>query len=294
MNLLLYLATVLIWGSTWYAIEFQLGSVAPEISLAWRNLSASALLFAWCLLRRTPLHFDARSHRYFLGMGALLFGLNYVLIYRAQLHISSALNCIAFSAIVWLNIINARVFLGTRIATGTWAGALIGAAGIVVLFWPEVEKLKLTDSVLLGATLSVAGAVIASFGNLTSVLGQRDLRLPVVQTNAWGMLYGGVISGLAGLLQGHPLAFDTGAGYVISLAYLSIFGSVLAFGAYLTLLGRIGAERAGYSMLMFPVVALLLSVSFEGLALTPNIWAGSALVLLGNLLVLGGIGRRRS
>jgi len=290
-NWLLYIATVLIWGSTWFAIEFQLGVVAPEISLAWRYLIAAALLFAWCLCWRIPLRFDRRSHGYFLALGAFLFGLNYIAVYSAQQYISSALNCVAFSVIVWLNILNARLFLSIRIARSTIGGALLGAAGIITLFWPEIEQFRLSDTVLLGASLSLTGAVIASFGNLLSVQAQRLQHLPIVQTNAWGMLYGGILCIGLGLLRGQPLAFDPAPGYVLSLLYLAVFGSVLAFGAYLKLLGRIGAERAGYSMLMFPVVALFLSVSFEGLALTANIWLGAGLVLGGNLLVLGGMTR---
>ena len=73
---------------------------------------------------------------------------------------------------------------------------------------------------------------------------------------------------------------------MVSLAYLSIFGSVLAFGAYLTLLGRIGAHKAGYVTVMFPVVALILSMLFEGLRLDIFIILGTSLVLAGNLLVL--------
>ena len=67
---------------------------------------------------------------------------------------------------------------------------------------------------------------------------------------------------------------------------MAIFGSVIAFGAYLTLLGRIGAHKAGYATVMFPVVALVLSMAFEDLKLDLAIVSGTALVLVGNLLVL--------
>jgi drug/metabolite transporter (DMT)-like permease len=288
-NWLLYATAVLIWGSTWFAIEFQLGVVPVEVSLAYRFLAASALLFGWCLVKRRSLAFDARGHRYFVAMGALLFGLNYLCAYWAQVYISSALNAVAFTAIVWLNIVNSRIFLGTRIETRTYLGALLGMTGIGLIFWPEVREVNLSDQVLLGATLSIISALIASFGNLTSALAQRR-ELPVVQTNAWGMLYGGLLTAAIAVGRGDVFAFDPRPGYVISLAYLAVFGSVLAFGAYLTLLGRIGAHRAGYTVVMFPVVALLLSALFEGLQLTPRIGAGVALALTGNLLILARTG----
>ena len=116
----------------------------------------------------------------------------------------------------------------------------------------------------------------------------QQRKLPVMQANAWGMLYGAVLTALIALVQGQQFSFDATCTYIASLVYLAIFGSVVAFGAYLTLLGRIGAHRAGYATVMFPVVALILSIVFEGLQLSVAIVLGTALVLLGNLLVLKG------
>jgi drug/metabolite transporter (DMT)-like permease len=284
-NLALYIISVLIWGSTWFAIEFQLGVVEPEVSIVYRYVGASLLLFGWSLYRRLKLTFGLREHGWFLLLGMFLFGLNYVLAYRAQIYITSALTAIAFSSILWMNILNARMFFGTRAGRRTIVGSLLGVAGIVTLFAPQVKDLSLTDSVLLGSLLAVLGALTASFGNMVSQ-GAQKRGLPIVQSNAWGMFYGALLSGFWSLLAGHPFDFEWSAGYVISLAYLIVFGSVIAFGAYLTLLGRIGAHKAGYAMIMFPVVALILSILFEGLQLDLPIVAGTLLVLMGNVFVL--------
>ncbi len=88
------------------------------------------------------------------------------------------------------------------------------------------------------------------------------------------------------LALGREFLFDPRPAYVLSLIYLVIPGTIIAFGAYLTLVGRIGAHRAGYSVVMFPVVAVILAVLFEGLPITPWLLAGMALVLGGNALVL--------
>lgn len=218
-------------------------------------------------------------------MGLLMFCINYILAYRAQIYITSALSAIAFSAMLWMNIINARIFFGVKVGARIYAGALLGIVGMIVLFGPEISEVSLSDGVLYGSILAVLGALMASFGNMASQAAQKT-KLPVVQSNAWSMLYGGLLTGALALMQGHSFTFDPSAGYVISLAYLTVFGSVIAFGAYLTLLGRIGAHRAGYVTVMFPVVALLLSMIFEGLALSLTIITGFALVLAGNLLVL--------
>ena len=223
-------------------------------------------------------------------MGLLMFCLNYILAYRAQIYITSALSAIAFSSMLWMNIINSRVFFGVRVGLRIYTGALLGMVGIIVLFGPQVTAVSLSDSVFYGSLLALIGALMASFGNMASQAAQK-LKLPVVQSNAWSMLYGGLLTALVALVQGHPFTFDPSPGYVLSLAYLTVFGSVIAFGAYLTLLGRIGAHRAGYATVMFPVVALILSMLFEDLRLDLYMLLGIALVLTGNLLVLT-VGRR--
>jgi len=165
-------------------------------------------------------------------------------------------------------------------------GAALGIAGIVTLFAPQIQEFAFTDAVFFGSVLAVLGALSASFGNMVSQKAQK-LDLPVIQSNAWGMFYGALVTGSVAAMQGHSFSFEWSTGYVISFAYLTIFGSIVAFGAYLTLLGRIGAHKAGYAMVMFPVIAVVLSTIFEGLKMDASIVTGTALVLLGNLFVLG-------
>ena len=288
----MYAVAVLIWGSTWLAIEFQLGVVEPEVSIVYRYLAAAGVLFLWSKFKGLSLTFNRKSHQWFALMGLLMFCLNYILAYRAQIYITSALSAIAFSSMLWMNIINSRIFFGVRAEPRIYAGGLLGIIGIIVLFGPQVAEVSLSDGVFFGSLLAIIGALMASFGNMASQAAQT-LKLPVVQSNAWSMLYGGLLTALIALLQGLPFAFDPSPEYVLSLAYLTIFGSVIAFGAYLTLLGRIGAHRAGYATVMFPVVALILSMLFEDLALDSYMILGIALVLSGNLLVLTSGGERK-
>jgi len=284
-NAILYVITVLVWGSTWLAIEFQLGVVAPEVSIVYRYAGASLLLFAWSRIRGLRLAFSLRDHGWFFLLGLLLFGVNYVLAYRAQIYISSALTAIAFSTLLWMNIINARIFFGVKAGRRVLFGALLGVAGIFTLFAPQIGELTFSDTVFYGSFLAVIGALVASFGNMVSQGAQRS-KLPVVQSNAWGMFYGTLITAAIAISEGQEFVFEWTAAYLGSLLYLTVFGSIVAFGAYLTLLGRIGAHKAGYAMVMFPVVALILSVLFEGLEVDATIVVGTLMVLAGNLFVL--------
>ncbi len=284
-NLGLYLTSVFIWGSTWFAITFQLGRVPVEVSVAYRFALASALLFAWCALRRVPLVYSKSQHAWMALQGALLFGLNYVLVYLAEEQISSGLVALIFSMITFANIASARVFLGTPVRRSTVVAATLGVAGVGLVLWPELGHTVSRGSVWLGAAFALLSTLSASLGNIAAARNQRT-GMPVMQANAWSMLYGAVLVGAYALFAGREFTFEATTAYIGSLVYLALFGSVVAFGAYLTLVSRIGADRAGYVGAMVPIVAVVLSTLFEGLRWHAATFAGIALCVVGNVLVL--------
>jgi len=284
-NSLLYVITVLIWGSTWLAIKYQLGVVSPELSVAYRFFLASLLLFLYCMWKKLPLRFSARQHAFIALQGLLLFSANYILVYFAEGYVTSGLVAVIFSSIIILNVLFGAVLLGSPVRGRVVLGALVGIGGLALIFWHELAGFDLRGGPALGLTLAVISSVSASLGNIVSARNQRE-QIPVIQTNAYGMAYGATFTLLIALSRGVEFTFDPSPGYVISLLYLALFGSVVAFGSYLTLLGRIGADRAAYITIVFPVIALLLSALFEGLEFNPAQLLGVALVLGGNLIVL--------
>ena len=284
-NISLYFLTVLIWGSTWLAVEFQIGEVAAEVSIFYRYAIAALVIFLWSLTKKQNLKFGLRTHAVFVSLGLLLFCLNYICVYVGQSYITSALMAIVFSTVSWMNIFNARLFFGTRSGPRVLIGAFLGVVGLCFMFWPSISELSLSDATVLGALFGLVGSYFASLGNMISQATQKR-KLPVMQTNAWSMLYGAVFTGLISLTRGQSFAIDWSFSYISSLLYLSIFGSVIAFWAYLTLLGRIGANKAGYATIAFPVIAIILSVIYEDLKITMPLLVGVALVLLGNLFVM--------
>jgi len=281
----LYFATVFIWGSTFFAVRFQLGDLAPEISIAYRFGLAALLLFLWCLLRGLPLRFDLRQHLWMVLQGVLLFCVNYLLIYWATAHLTSGLIAVLFSTIVLMNIVNSALFFRKPVSPIMIAGALLGLAGITLVFWPEVVNLESDTELLGGIALSLLGTFIASLGNIASARNQKH-GLPVIQTNVFGMAYGASILAITALLQGYAFNYDSTPAYTLSLLYLVLFGSIVAFGGYLTLLGRIGPERAAYTMVLFPLVALGISTLFEGYQWTLLSACGVLLVVAGNIVII--------
>lgn len=284
-DLLLFAVPTFIWGTTWLAIKFQLGVVTPEVSVGWRFALAALVLLGWARWRGVPLRFGLRDHGRFVALGLLLFGLNYVLVYRSEQHLTSGLVSVLFAFLVFWNLLGARVLFGTPAPRAVVGGAVIGVGGVALLFWPEVASVGAGGGEATGIALAVAATVVASAGNLYSqALFARGL--PVVPATGFGMGYAALAVLAWCAARGIPFAFDPRPPYVLSLAYLAVFGSVVAFVSFLTLLGRIGAGRAGYTSAVIPVTAMVASTLFEDYRWTPAGLAGMALVLTGTVLVL--------
>ncbi len=284
-NHLLYAATVLIWGSTWYAVKLQLGTVDPEMSVAYRFTLAAAILIAFCIATGRSLRFGARHHLYIAAQGLFLFCLNYVIFYYATFHLTTGVIAVVFSLIMLMNILNGAVLFGTRVEARVLAAAGLGVAGLVLVFWQELAALDLTSGPILGLGLSIVATYSASLGNMASLRNTRA-GLPVIQVNALGMAYGAAFMAVLATLRGAPVTFDFSLTYVGSLLWLVVLGSVLAFGFYLTLLARIGADRAAYTAAVFPIVALIISTFLEDYVWTTSALIGVALILGGNVLAV--------
>ncbi|SDG85246.1 Threonine/homoserine efflux transporter RhtA [Pseudomonas benzenivorans] len=284
MNLSLYLLTVLIWGTTWIAIKLQIGEVAVAASIVYRFALAAAVLFAVLLLSRRLQKLDLRGQLICLAQGLCLFCVNFLCFYTASQWIPSGLIAVIFSTATLWNALNARLFFKQKIAANVLAGGALGLLGLGLLFGPELAGHAASRETLLGIGLALLGTLCFSAGNLLSSL-QQKAGLKPLTTNAWGMLYGALMLAAICLVSGTPFAFEWSTRYVGSLLYLAIPGSVIGFTAYLTLVGRMGPERAAYCTVLFPVVALNISVFVEGYQWSAPALFGLLLVMVGNVLV---------
>lgn len=231
------------------------------------------------------LKYSAKQHLFMAIQGAFLFGINYWLVYEAEVHLKSGLVAVIFSTIIFLNIFNGLIILKSKIRLNVLVSALIGFVGIILVFKDHILDFNFSSDKSSALILAFLSVIIASLGNITSAYNQRN-KLPVVQTNAYGMLYASLLMLALVFITGKPISFDVSVPYISSLIYLALFGSVIAFYGYLTLLGKIGADRAAYVTLVFPIIALILSTFFE--AYTWSLFAlfGVALVTTGNFMML--------
>ncbi len=281
----LYLSSVLIWGSTWFAIKFQLGVVAAEVSLVYRFGIAAILLLLFCILSGRGLSYTRRQHAFIALQGLFLFSSNYLVFYWATELLTSGIVALMFSTVILMNIVNGALFMGSRVRPRVILGASFGIAGIAAIFWAEVSGVGDNADTWRGLWMCLLATWFASVGNIISARNQKN-GIPVIQTNAWGMGYGALIMAIYALMSGTTFNYEPTLSYSLSLIYLSVFGSILAFGAYLTLVGRIGADKTAYAAVLFPVIALGISTVLEDYQWTSGAIFGFALVLLGNYIVL--------
>ncbi len=282
----LFVITVLIWGSTWLAIKLHLGVVDPAVSAFYRNTIAAILLFAWCRTKHLSLRFPPLDHLSFAGLGVLLFSGNYYLVYQASALLTSGLVAVVFSTIVFFNIFTARLILGNPIQLRVVLGALLGMTGIGLLFSAELTELSLSDDSVRGLLLALCATLLASFGSILATFMSTRRHLPVIQYNAWGMFYGCVMLLMVTLGSDKEFNYEFTVRYSLALVYLAAFGTAIGFACYLSLLELIGPARAGYTFLMFPVVALLISTFFEGYQWSPTTFIGIGLIVTGSVLAL--------
>jgi drug/metabolite transporter (DMT)-like permease len=281
----LYAVSVLVWGFSWIALHYQVGTVAPEVSVVWRFAIASPLMLLLAASRGERLVFRPADHRYFLGLGAAIFSTNFALFYYAGGYIASGLLSIVFSLAAIGNVALGNLIFGTRVERRVLIGAACGVIGVALMFYPELGGVRLDAGALIGLALSIGGTVCFCLGNMLSLAAQRK-GLPIFATIGWSMAYGVSLMALLALVRGDRFTVEWSVTYLGGLGYLSVIGSVVAFSVYFTLLGRIGAARAGYTTVMYPVIALIVSTFAENYRWSVLSALGLAAVLAGNLLVL--------
>jgi drug/metabolite transporter (DMT)-like permease len=264
----LFVIACLIWGSTFWAITLQLGDVPPAVSVVYRFALASAVLFAWCKLRGDSLRLSWRAQRWTILQGCATFGLSYICTYTSEQYLVSALVAVLFALMVFWNPILNRMILGTPLSWRTWAAGSVSVVGVILLFWQSIGG-AMRDMLsggqghfLLGLTLALVATVASAVGNVLVVkVRQHDAN--VLLTMAWGMLWGTLLVAAWVVATGQPFVLPPTARYWGGPLYLSLFGSVIAFACYFTLIDRLGSGKAVYIGVVTPVISVLLSIRLE-------------------------------
>jgi drug/metabolite transporter (DMT)-like permease len=289
-NFLLFSSTVLIWGTTWIAISLQIGPVPVLVSVFYRFALAALILVGFLLITGKMKAPPLRQQPFILIQALSLFCCNFLCFYHAAAYVPSGLISVVFSLATIYNAVNARIFFGDSIHPRALLAAALGAIGLCLLFGPDIFVAVKPES-WKGIGLSALGTLFFSFGNMASRRNSAAGIKPVI-ANAWGMTYGSIALLLLIAVTGAPMVAPTDMTYLAALFYLAAIGSVVAFTTYLTLVSRIGSQKAAYATVLFPVVALSLSSIYEDYHWTPMGVAGLLLTLTGNVVMFARLPER--
>jgi drug/metabolite transporter (DMT)-like permease len=280
--LLCLAATWLVWGSTYLAIKFALVSFPPFFQMGTRFLFAGALLMAWMRWRGAPWP-DARQWRNALIVGTLMLGGGMGGTAYAEVTVGSGL-VVAFIAVVPLMIAALNRLYGVKPGRLELAGIAVGLGGVLML----------TQGA--GFQASPAGLAAIAIACVTwsvgSVLSQRSLPLAPGATGfASEMLCGGIVLLVLSALNGEAPQWPPQPVAVAAWFYLVVFGSLIAFNAYMVLLAQASAGLASSYTFVNPVIAMLLGVAVAGEVVTGYEWMAAGIVLVGVVLMLRGAKR---
>jgi drug/metabolite transporter (DMT)-like permease len=284
-NWQLFWICVLTWGTTWYAITFQIGHVAPEVGVALRFALAGAVVLGLCAGNGMQLRFNIRDHALLALQGSFLYGVSYVCVYHAERHVVSGLVAVGYSASPLVTGLGAHALFGLRVTARFLLGGVLGLVGVALMFWPEFGRTGNNANTALGALFTVVAVLLSAVGSLAASR-NRSRGLPFWPALGYGMLYGAAVAAIVALLQGQSFAMPAVLSFWASLLYLALAGSVLTFACFLTLQERIGPGPTGSIGVMTPLLALVVSMVFE--AFRPDLLTltGATMAMGGNVLML--------
>jgi drug/metabolite transporter (DMT)-like permease len=287
-NWIIFLALGVMWGSSYLFIKIGVETITPLTLVALRLIIGAALLGAVVLATRTRLPRIGRTYGHLLVMSIFNIALPFALITWAELTVPSSLASILTATVPLFVLVIAAFFLRDEpITPFKIVGLLIGFAGVVLLTNPTgfgADGTAAAQLAVLGASVSYAiGGVYAK----RFVSGLAPVIPAFLQVS-----FAFVISAVLALALENPFALDYGTSAIVSLVWLGIFGSGLAYLAFFRLLKTWGATRTSLVAYVMPVVGIILGVAVANEPIDARIIAGTSLVIGGVALVNSRIGQQ--
>jgi len=281
---LVWLLLCLIWGSTWLFIKLGLKDLPPLTFAGIRFVIASLILLSIIAVRRIPFPRRRRDVALLALTGILSFSLNYGLVFWGEQYISSGLAALLQSMLPAFGLIVAHFYL--RSEPMTWpriAGVVLGVIGVGVIFSNQLQLSS--PNALWGSAALVLSALCAAYANVLVKAYCKHIDPAVLA--AGQMMFGLIPLLLIGIpLEGNPFKFHWTSMAIISLLYLAIVGSVIAFNSYYWLIRNMKVTDTMMIALVTPVVAVLLGIVVLDERINWRILAGGALIICGIGLIV--------
>ncbi len=281
---LVWLLLCLIWGSTWLFIKLGLSDLPPFTFAGIRFVIASAILFAIIAARGLSLPRSGSDWMLLAITGILSFSFNYGLLFWGEQYISSGLAALLQATIPAFGLIIAHFYLpGEQMTAAKICGVMMGVAGVGVIF---SNQLSVAGSrALAGCAALVVGSACAAYANV--LVKARGAKLDPAILAGGQMLFGLMPLLLIGIpLEGNPFYFHWTRMAVVSLFYLAIVGSVVAFLLYYWLVQHMDVTKTMLVALVTPVIAVVLGVMVLREELNWRTFAGGAMIISGISLIV--------
>jgi drug/metabolite transporter (DMT)-like permease len=281
---LVWLLLCAIWGSTWLFIKIGLDDLPPLTFAGIRFVIAASILFSLIAIRRIRLPRNRDDWKLLAITGVLSFSLNYGLIFWGEQYISSGLASLLQATIPAFGLIIAHLYLpGERMTSAKVAGVLMGIAGVGVIFSNQLAVAG--NRAMAGSVAVVLSSMFVAYSNV--LLKAHANNLDPAVTAAGQMLFGLVPLLIVGIpLEGNPLHYHWTTMAVVSLLYLAIVGSVVAFLLYYWLMHHMDVTKTMLIALVTPVFAVTLGILLLNEKLTWRSFAGGAMIILGIGLIV--------
>lgn len=284
MTATLFLLAALLWGSSAIVTGHQAGAGPPEVSVFYRMVLVTVLMTGWCLVTRLNLAVPRRDRLWVLLQGVLFFGSAFIPFYYATTYIPSGLAALVLSTSSLVAAAMGWAFLRARIGWMTVAGLTCGIGGLAVIVWPQLADLTGGPDTAIGFLWALVAAGSVGCGTVIAARNQRA-GLPIAVVMTWTGLAGALFALGWCLVARSSFAVDATPLYLLGLVYLATIASCVTFFLYFSLVQRVGPGRAAYTLSAVPLVAVILSILFEGLAPDMALAVGAAAIVAGNVLV---------
>lgn len=283
--ILQFAIVTLIWGTTWIVIKFQLGDVNPSWSVTYRFATGGLALIAWCVFKRLPLTVPRHALPFLVVLGLFQFVLNFNFVYRSELYIPSGIPAVAFALLMVPNAILAWAFLKRKVSGRFLLGAVLGIAGVGMLFAQQLSLPGSRADTILGLSLVVAGVLSASVANVMQA-SPKALTFPSMAGLAWAMLIGAGLNAILAFAVAGPPQFDPAPSYWLGFLYLGVLASAVAFALYFDLIRQMGPAEAAWTSVLIPIIAMAISTVVEDYHWTALSVGGCVLALTGMVIAI--------
>jgi drug/metabolite transporter (DMT)-like permease len=284
VNLFIFIAVSLIWGTTWVAIKFSLVAFPPFSGAMFRFVVAIAVLWAYASFKRISLTIPRHLLGYVAGTGLLLYVVDYGLIYWAEQYLTAGVTAIFFASLPLATaLVSTITYKNEAFCYRKLTGILVGLVGIVIVFFDQVSATRFTAAILIACIAVVVAAIAAAFN--VAIAKRHLMTLGAISLTVHQMIWG--VGGLAVIATylGEWSTVRYSETAIAAMLYLGVMGSAIAFVLYYVLLKTMHASTLATITYITPLIAVATGWWFLGESISMRAIVGALIIFLGIAII---------